>query len=46
MKTCLICGAQSASNALTCPNCGEGSWSETVVAPKPADVQDNKRGKR
>jgi hypothetical protein len=31
MKTCLCCGTKAAADALTCANCGEGSWSVPEV---------------
>jgi hypothetical protein len=37
MKKCLCCGTESDAGALTCDNCGEGSWSGSVavvVQPK------------
>lgn len=44
MKTCLICGEQCSTDALTCPKCGEGSWGE--VKPDPKSEPEQKRGKR
>ncbi len=31
MKKCLCCGTEAVSEAHTCANCGEGSWSESIV---------------
>lgn len=31
MKTCLCCGTDAVSEAHLCANCGEGSWSDSVV---------------
>lgn len=38
MKTCLCCGTKANDDALTCLNCGEGSWSRSqIVVLKPKD---------
>ncbi len=36
MRTCLVCSAES--DALTCPKCGEASWSAVHVALVPPSV--------
>lgn len=34
MKTCLCCGASCASDAPSCPACGEASWGEKPLYKK------------
>lgn len=36
MKRCLICGTDANDSALTCPACGEATWTAAVEEPKPA----------
>lgn len=38
MKKCLCCGASAATRVMTCPACGEASWSEAVLLPKEAEL--------
>jgi hypothetical protein len=41
MKTCLCCHTKAAADALTCANCGEGSWSAVeMVEEKPSQQND------
>lgn len=42
MKTCICCGTKASVDALTCLNCGEGSWSRlqiVVLVPKDDPVE-------
>ena len=40
MKKCIPCGTEAVSEAHTCANCGEGSWSISidVAQPEPTEI--------
>lgn len=48
MKKCLVCNAENIDAAVTCPWCGEASWSASVEAPvvakEPEAPKESKSG--
>ena len=47
MKKCVVCKSESASEAATCPKCGESSWGLPYEAPTNEEpAPEPKKGKR
>lgn len=44
MKICICCGTKADAIAPTCANCGEGSWTVSIVPSEPEEKATEAEG--